>query len=136
MDKFKKQAVSLGLCQEWQDSWEESGLIEKYLHGITWCMKNEFPSLKDMKRYDEALLRNGVYNNKRAEIVCDRDMYVFNASEIDFTIDEYKVCRIYAGRGSKLRVTVKDHAILYIDNYNSSIEVIKGENAKCLIWDK
>lgn len=136
MDKFKKQAVSLGLCQEWQDSWEESGLIEKYLHGITWCMKNEFPSLKDMKRYDEALLRNGVYNSKRAEIVCDRDMYVFNASEIDFIIDEYKVCRIYAGRGSKVRVTIKDHAILYIDNYNSSIEVIKGENAKCLIWDK
>ena len=136
MDKFKKQAVSLGLCQEWQDSWEESGLIEKYLRGITWCMKNEFPSLKDMKRYDEALLRNGVYNSKRAEIVCDRDMYVFNASEIDFIIDEYKVCRIYAGRGSKVRVTIKDHAILYIDNYNSSIEVIKGENAKCLIWDK
>ena len=136
MDKFKKQAVSLGLCQEWQDSWEESGLIEKYLHGITWCMKNEFPSLKDMKRHDEALLRNGVYNSKRAEIVCDRDMYVFNTSEIDFTIDEYKVCRIYAGRDSKVRVTVKDHAILYIDNYNSSIEVIKGENAKCLIWDK
>lgn len=136
MDKFKKQAVSLGLCQEWQDSWEESGLIEKYLHGITWCMKNEFPSLKDMKRYDEALLRNGVYNKKRAEVVCDREMYVFNTSEIDFTIDEYKVCRIYAGRGSKVRVTIKDHAILYIDNYNSSIEVIKGENAKCLIWNK
>lgn len=136
MDKFKKQAVSLGLCQEWQDSWEESGLIEKYLHGITWCMRNEFPSLKDMKRYDEALLRNGVYNNKRTEVICDREMYVFNASEIDFTIDEYKVCRIYAGRGSKVRVTIKDHAILYIDNYNSSIEVIKGENAKCVIWDK
>lgn len=136
MDKFKKQAISLGLCQEWQDSWEESGLIDKYLHGITWCMKNEFPSLKDMKRYDEALLRNGVYNKKRAEVICDREMYVFNTSEIDFTIDEYKVCRIYAGRGSKVRVTIKDHAILYIDNYNSSIEVIKGENAKCLIWDK
>lgn len=134
MDKFKKQAIELGLCKAWQDSWEETGLIEKYVRGITWCMKHEFPSLKDMRKFDEALLRNGIYNEKKVDIVCDRGMYVFNASEVNFTIGGYDVCRIYIGRGSKVSVNVKDHAILYIDNYNSAVDVKKSETVRCVVW--
>ena len=136
MDKFKKQAIGLGLCKEWQNNWEESGLIDKYLRGITWCMKNEFPSLKDMRKYDEALLRNGVYNEKTVDIKCDRGMYVFNASTANFEIGGYDVCRIYVGRGSRVKARVRDHAILLIDNYDSSVDVTKDDTAKCVMWEK
>jgi hypothetical protein len=136
MDKFKKQAIKLGLCQEWQNNWEETGLIDKYIRGITWCMKNEFPLLSNMKKYDDALLRNGVYNQKTADIKCDRDMYVFNSSDVDFTISGYSVCRIYVGRGSNVTVNVKDNAILYVDNYDSNVIVNKHENARCVVWNK
>ena len=136
MDKFKKQAIKLGLCQEWQNNWEETGLVDKYIRGITWCMRNEFPSLSDMKKYGDALLRNGIYNQKTADIKCDRDMYVFNDSKINFTIDGYSVCRIYVGRGSVVNVNVKDHAILYVDNYDSTVNVAKEESARCVVWEK
>lgn len=136
MDKLKKQAIRLGLCQEWQDNWEETGLIDKYIKGVTWCMKNEFPSLKDMKKHDEALLRNGVYNEKKVSIICEKDMYVFNASQVDFEISGYNVCRIYLGRGTKINLKVKDHAILYVDNYDSEVEFTKDITAQCTIWDK
>ena len=99
-------------------------------------MKNEFPSLKDMKKHDEALLRNGVYNEKKVSIICEKDMYVFNASQVDFEISGYDVCRIYLGRGTKINLKVKDHAILYIDNYDSEVEITKDITAQCTIWDK
>lgn len=136
MDKFKKQAIALGLCQEWQDKWEETGLVDKYINGITWCMKNEFPALKDMRKFDDAMLRNGIYNEKKVDITCNRDTYVFNASEGNFTISGYAVCRIYVGRGSKLKITVKDHAILFVDNYDSTVEIVKDKTAKCTVWNK
>jgi len=136
MDKFKRQAIKLGLCEEWQDKWGETGLIEKYINGITWCMKREFPSLSDMRKHDEALLRNGVYNEKEVDIKSSRPMYVFNASVVNFEISGYDVCRIYTGRGSKIAATVKDHAILYIDNYDSEVNIISDDTAKCTVWNK
>jgi len=135
MDKFKKQAIQLGLCKEWQDKWDETGLVEKYINGITWCMKHEFPSLQDMKKYDEILLLNNVYNEKTVNIKCDKEMYVFNASNVNFEIGGYNVCRIYVGRGTKINATVKDHAVLYIDNYGGIIDIKSDAGSKCTIWD-
>lgn len=137
MDKFLRQAIKLGLCDKWQREWEETGLIEKYINGITWCMFNEFPSLKDMKKYDKALLRNGVYNEKSETINCNRDMYVFNNSNIDFEIEGYDVCRLYVGRNSNLNIRLSDHAIVFIDNYGGNINsIIKDNTAKCVVWDR
>lgn len=136
MDKLKKQAIGLGLCQEWQDSWEETGLIDKYIKGITWCMKNEFPSLKELKKHDNALIRNGVYNEKKLSIVCERDMYVFNASKVDFEISGYDVCRIYIGRGTKINLKVRDNAILYVDNYDSEVSISRDDSALCVVWNR
>ena len=129
---FLKEAIKLGLCDDWQRDWGKTGLIHKYLTGITWCMEREYPSLKSMRKYDKELLENGVYNEKKENILCERDMYIFNRSEINFTIDSYKVCRIYVGRGSRITVNVKDHAILYIDNYDSEVVVNKEPRAKCV----
>lgn len=136
MDKFKKQAIQLGLCREWQDKWDETGLVEKYINGITWCMKHEFPSLQDMKKYDEILLLNNVYNEKTVNIKCDKGMYVFNASNVNFEIGGYNVCRIYIGRGSNVNITAKGHSILLIDNYGGTINIKKDDTAKCTVWEE
>lgn len=135
-EDFKKEAIKLGLCQEWQDNWGYTSIIDKYISGITWCMQREFPSLKSMKKYDDELLERGVYNEKKVDILCNRDMYVFNASDVNFTISGYSVCRIYVGRGSNVTVNVKDNAILYVDNYDSNVIVNRDDSAKCVVWNK
>lgn len=38
------QAVSLGLCTQWTEQWgepDQQGLIDKYLHGIDFCIKKD-----------------------------------------------------------------------------------------------
>ena len=132
--KLKREAIKAGLCKEWQDSWEETGLISKYLRGISWAMEREYPSYKLMSRMKEALNRNGVYNQEKLSIKCDRESYVFNGCEVDFEIGGYQVCRIYIGRGSRVKVHSKGNSILYIDNYNSDVEIVKGEDAFVKEW--
>ena len=132
--KLKKEAIKAGLCQEWQDSWNETGLIEKYLQGINWCMKNDYPSIKDMRKFKKELLRNNVYIEEDLDIECNKEVYAFNSCNVDFTISGYDVCRIYIGRGTKLKVSVMEHAILYIDNYGGEVDVVKDNNAKCTVW--
>lgn len=132
--KLKREAVKAGLCKEWQDNWSETGLIEKYLKGITWAMERDYPSYKLMSRMKEALNRNGVYNQEKLSIKCDRETYVFNGCDVDFEIGGYDVCRIYIGRGSNVKVNAKGNSILYIDNYNSDVEIVKGEDAFVKEW--
>ena len=132
--KLKREAIKAGLCQEWQDKWSDKGLIEKYLQGISWCMKNDYPSIKDMRKFKKELLRNNIYIEEDLTINCDKEMYAFNSCNVDFTISRYDVCRIYIGRGTKLRVNVKDNAILYVDSYGGEVQVVKDNNAKCTVW--
>ena len=132
--KLKREAIKAGLCQEWQDKWSDKGLIEKYLQGISWCMKNDYPDIKYMRKMKKELLRNNIYIEEDLTINCDRDMYAFNSCNVDFTISGYDVCRVYIGRDTKLKVNVKDNAILYVDSYGGEVQVVKDNNAKCTVW--
>lgn len=38
--------------------------------------------------------------------------------------------------GGVVNANVKDHAILYIDNYDSTVNVTKEDSARCVVWDK
>ncbi len=132
--KLKREAIKAGLCQEWQDSWNETGLIEKYLQGINWCMKNDYPSIKDMRKFKKELLRNNIYIEEDLDIECNNEMYAFNSCNVSFAIKGYDVCRIYIGKDTKLKVNVMDNAILYIDNYNSHVEILKAKDAFIKEW--
>ncbi len=133
--KLKREAIKAGLCKEWQDSWEETGLIEKYLRGITWAMERDYPSYKLMSKMKDALNRNGVYNQEKLSIKCDRETYVFNGCDVYFEIGGYQVCRIYIGRGSKVKVNAKGNSILYIDSYGGEVQVDKEGDAFFRIWE-
>ena len=132
--KLKKEAIKLGLCDEWQAKWSETGLIEKYLLGITWAMEREYPSYQLMDKMKEACNRNGIYNRENLNIKCDRETYIFNGCDVDFEIDGYNVCRIYAGRGSKVRIHAKDSSIVYIDNYDSNVIINIDKGATVREW--
>lgn len=132
--KLKKEAVEKGLCQEWQDRWSDKGLIEKYLQGISWCMKNDYPHIKYMRRMKKELLRNNIYIEEDLTINCDKEMYAFNSCNVAFAIKGYDVCRIYIGKDTKLKVNVMEHAILYIDNYGGEVDVTKGVDATVRVW--
>ena len=41
------QAITLGLCQPWQQAWgtpDQQGLIDKWLHGIDFAIKHNYPT--------------------------------------------------------------------------------------------
>ena len=76
----------------------------------------------------------GFIIKKKLSIKCDRESYVSTVVMVDFEIGGYDVCRIYIGRGSKVKSNAKGNSILYIDNYNSDVEIVKGEDAFVKEW--
>lgn len=58
------QAITLGLCQPWQQSWgtpDQQGLIDKWLHGIDFAIKHNYPTNTFIKEnFDKDILHKTV----------------------------------------------------------------------------
>lgn len=56
---LKNRAILLGLCTEWTEGWgnpDKQGLIDKYLHGIDFCIKHDYPTVDFIEK--KTLKRN------------------------------------------------------------------------------
>ena len=52
-EELKSQAIGLGLCEQWTNSWgnpSEQELINKFLHGIDFCIKHDYPTNEYIKK--------------------------------------------------------------------------------------
>jgi hypothetical protein len=135
MNELKQKAISLGLCQDWQKSWNDSRLVEMYLRGVTWCMERKYPSLKDMEPYKELLENNYVYNDRRVDLILTGHTYVLNKCGGCVEINDYNVSRIYVALDSMVKIYAKGHSHLIIDCYdNAVIQLDVEEDAKVTVW--
>lgn len=52
--KMKNEAVSLGLCDKWQEEWTaqttKEEMIEKFIRGQDFCIKHDWPSVSQIKK--------------------------------------------------------------------------------------
>ena len=134
MSELKQKAISLGLCKEFQESWNED-LVGMYLKGITWCLSRRYPTLEDMLPYDNLLVDNDIYNSRLVDLLLTNDIYVLNNCTGEVEIDDFNVSRMYTSLDSIIEVNVKDSAILFIDAYDNSVLRIKvDENAQCTVF--
>ena len=99
------QAITFGLCQPWQHAWgnpTQQGLIDKYLHGIDFAIKHNYPTNTFIK---EHFLFDGFS-------VCD--VYVRHDSEV--TVDCSQYCKVFVNVYDRAKVNViqKDIASVYV----------------------
>lgn len=136
-EQLKKEATSMSVCSTFMSEWDNMGLVEKYYEGAEWCMEREYPSYEILDKYDKEMVAYGVYNRKKIDIIADKEKYVFNGSEATLTVEDYKVCRVFVGRNTKLHVIAKRNAIVIVTRFTGS-EVTRETSggAKCIIWDK
>lgn len=135
-DKIKKDAMAMNACPEIVDNWSRMGMVEKYHEGAKWCMEREFPSYEVMAKFDKEAVAYGIYNQKTASLIAEKEQYVFNGSKIDLVVDSYKVCRVFIGRGTELNITVKDNAVAIVSNYGGTVNKTIADKGRCIIWDK
>lgn len=126
--RLKLEAISLGLCQQWQDEWGEPNtlqLIDKYKRGIDFCIEHDFPSVDVLrKEFDRAVLNeNDIFVNDNIALNIDkggRNIIINGDCEGVITISGYAVATIYVRHTSCVRVVMKDFARASISVYDKS----------------
>lgn len=117
---LKNSAISLGLCDKWQNEWApdstQQELIDKYIKGIDFCLKRHWPSNKFIKSNfkTKLLLANG--------IIIDRKYSALNP----------RFCIVLGNSLCKIRINGNTLSQIYLRD-NSMTDVFVHTNEKVLI---
>jgi len=130
--ELKRQAVSLGLCQEWTEGWgnpDKDELVQKYLNGIDFCIGHNYPSNEFIKQYfGEIAERNGVFTDTDIHLENIPLLVLNGACTGEVELNGYTVGTIYIRHDSEVRIIVKDYAIAFIRLYDKAKIWVESES--------
>lgn len=120
---LKTQARSLGLCDEWYDAWKKNEsmqeLIEKYLRGIDFCIKHDYPSL-DFARANftkDILVKNGIFLDDYVDAHNVQKLVLLGESKGIVFYNESHSGEIYIRHQSELEVVATEGTKIFIETY-------------------
>lgn len=144
-ETLKQQARSLGLCDEWFGEWAENcsqqELIDKYVRGIDFAIKHQYPSNDFIKEnFDhELLIKNLIFVDEFInEENAPSGSYIING-ECSGTIRfaPWAVATIYVRHTSSVNIIVSDFAKVFIRLYDSAeVETVNRDGAMIKVYDK
>ena len=116
------------LCDEWYNEWKDNTsideLLEKYIKGFDFAVKNDYPSLEFCRKmFDKNdLHRHNIYLDENVNIEdANNGYYVFiGNSKGDIIIDGFKAVTIYVRHDSNINVRAFNGAIVTVFYYDSS----------------
>ena len=141
-EELKRQAVSLNLCQEWTDEWksweDKQALIDKYLRGIDFCIKHDYPTLSYIKEnFEKELLAEN-------RIFADEDLSLNNMSGVyvllgkctgSLEIGGFGVCTIYVRHESDVKIRASKLANVFVNVHDrGKVEVEQIGCSKAYVY--
>lgn len=125
-DRMKTEAVSLGLCAQWTADWRDKSnkheMVEKFINGIDFCIKHDWPSCDVIKRdFGDVIHEHGVYVDETVHLRNPRSIVVLNGHcDATITFDGYAVATVYVRHDSRVSINVKDLAKIRVCAYDKS----------------
>lgn len=140
-DYLKQLAISNGLCQQWTDEWDSNSsddiLILKFLRGIDFCVKHNYPSVGYIEtHFDKELLHQyGIFVNEEV-FTPDTQMWVFNGSCYGNVKVEFGQSRdIYIRHDSNIEIVADGRCSVFIQVYDSAkVKVSASNGAKVFVY--
>ena len=144
-DRLKGEAISLGLCQQWQGEWRDNStrdeLAEKFIRGIDFATKHNWPSPEFIKKnFDPEFRRRwGVYIDEEVAITSQHtepSVLVFlgkNEGTLEF--DGFGSKDIYVRHQGKLRIVAAGKSIVRVTTYDDvEIDAEAVDDARIFIY--
>ena len=113
-------AVSNGLCQEWQDMWEEDWnyekMIEMFWNGIDFFLAKRFVDNDYINNnFDKDFLRdNGIIVDDKYSLLNPKNAIIIGDSTSVVRVNGYKASTIYALDNCHLKVTSKNRSFVIV----------------------
>lgn len=133
------------LCKEWTEAWKDDtdidGLLDKYISGIDFAIKNNYPPLdfcrENFNRDD--LHRHNIYLDEYISIGdASSGTWVFVGNcEGEITFKDFSVGTLYLRHNSRIKVVTKDMAKVFISLYDESeVDVEQLEYSTAKVYDR
>lgn len=138
--ELKKEAISLGLCQEWTNEWgkpTKDELVDKYVRGIDFCIEHNYPSCEYMKKHFDGVMQNhGVFVNDNIDLQNSKMVIANGKTSGKIIYNSYSVGTIYARHDSDLTIEASGNAFVSIETYdNCNVSVFQRDQSKVFIYN-
>lgn len=139
-DRMKQEAVGLGLCAQWTGEWNDGSskdeMAEKFVKGIDFCIKHNWPSVEVMKReFGDVMHNHGIYADETLHKTNPETMVLNGRCDASVTSKDFIVSDIYVRHTSKMRMKVRGHAYVHVSVYDDAqVEIDCREGAKCFVY--
>lgn len=137
---MKRNAKRIGACENLVGSWSDDAALI-FTNNVEWCMKNDFPSLNELKQFKDELKSREMYVFDDLEIMLDNNYeepsnMAFASSAATIHTSGFKVSSIYAYKGSVINLKASGSSVTHISVYDASeINVDTSDDAYVFIHD-
>lgn len=142
--QLKDQAVSLGLCRQWQGEWDEdrtdTQLIEMFKRGQDFAIQHDYPSLDFIRdNFPQPILEaNGIFVDAVAEKDLLNGTYVF-LGECDMTLrfPRWTAAVLWLRHDSRATIVADEFCKIQVRLYDrSEVEVSQSDDARVRVFDR
>lgn len=138
---LRDRARDLGLCDKWYDEWDKDctrqELIEKYLKGIDFCIKHDYPKLYFIKTFfpNEQLAMNGIFVDENIDALNVNTAVALGKSTGTIRYEGQHAGTIYTRHESSIEVTAMEGARVFVEVWDDSkVKVITDEESKAFVY--
>lgn len=138
-EQLKNKAISLGLCKQWTSEWGEPDndeLCEKYVRGIDFCIKNDYPSKEYMKYYFDGVMQNhGIYVDDKINLINPKMLVLNGKTNGDISLDGFSVSTMYVRHDSDVVINANGYSKVFVSIYdNAKVHIIQKDNANVYVY--
>lgn len=138
--ELKNQAIALGLCQHWQDSWKKDWsrekMVERMYKGLDFCLKYHYPSNDFiLKHFDLDFRRqSNVFVNDRFSVCNPKQSLVLGTSEITFRYNGWGNGSINVRDNSRAKIFAKNKSFVIVHLFdNAYVEAEQVDKATIVL---
>ena len=123
------------LCEKWTEEWKDDAdideLLDKFIRGFDFCVKNDYPPLDFCRRNfkKEDLHRHNIFIDEEVQVADAENGYYVFLGECRGTVwvNGLKAVTIFVRHGSRIDVCAYDGARVQVRYYDHSEGVCKSD---------
>lgn len=138
--ELKNQAIALGLCQPWQESWKKDWsnekMVERMYCGLDFCLKYHWPSNDFITRHFDLnfLRQNNIFVNDKYSVCNPKQSMVLGSSEMTFRYNAWGNGSIHIRDNSSAKIFARNKSFVMIHLYEKAyIEAEQQDKATIVI---
>lgn len=138
---LRDKAREHGLCDQWFNEWDLNSdkkvLIQKYIKGIDFCIKHDYPSTLFIKEYfdDTFCKQNGIYVDSVEESINPDVAVILGKSNVHLAFRGLVSRNVYVCHQSKVFVEVEDGAKVFIECHgDAEVSVSADDFSKAFVY--